>query len=165
MKIGSEVHLTIISLALENSHMIIIYKIFGIQLIIAKYNFKFVKINIFNFLNKLFLKSSAPNNQNANLKPCYFDKLFHNLQMDITRQFFNEYIPKPGKRNVVNQNFWAQMFMNEMSHDYLERLFWVDDDMVEFLKELLTPAFLENTLVIVMGIKTDYYLICFLLNL
>lgn len=40
-----------------------------------------------------------------------------------------------------------------MSHDYLERLFWVDNDMIKLLNETLTPSFLENTLVIIMGIQ------------
>ena len=38
-----------------------------------------------------------------------------------------------------------------MSHDYLERLFWIDDDLLKLLRDLLTETFLRNTLFIIMG--------------
>lgn len=71
------------------------------------------------------------------------------------RSFFKEYLPDP-KRGLVDQNFFSFIFMNEMSHDYLERLFWVDNDMLKFLGELLTPSFIENTLVVLMGKQNNF---------
>ncbi len=41
--------------------------------------------------------------------------------------------------------------VNEMSHDYLERLFWIDDDLVSLLTSLFKPKFLNNTFFIIMG--------------
>ncbi len=51
-----------------------------------------------------------------------------------------------------------------MSHDYLERLYWIDDDLLQFFKDYLTPSFLENTLVITMGNKTKEKISLYLLN-
>ncbi len=66
------------------------------------------------------------------------------------RSLLKEYLPNQNSDHI-SQNFFAYCFMNEMSHDSLERLFWVDDDWLKLFKEMLTPSFLENTLVIVMG--------------
>ena len=41
--------------------------------------------------------------------------------------------------------------INEMSHDYLERLFWIDEDLNKLLEDLFTPSFLDNTMFIIMG--------------
>lgn len=88
--------------------------------------------------------------ENSNPKPCYFEKLLHLTQLDLLLSFFKEYLPNP-HRNVINQNFFSYVFINEMSHDWLERLFWIDDDLLGLFSKILTPSFLENTLVIVMG--------------
>ena len=41
--------------------------------------------------------------------------------------------------------------LNEMSHDYLDRLSWIDDDLEQLLISLFTDTFLNNTLFILMG--------------
>jgi len=38
-----------------------------------------------------------------------------------------------------------------MSHDYLERLFWIENDLKALLQDLFTESFLNNTLLFIMG--------------
>jgi hypothetical protein len=85
--------------------------------------------------------------QNSNEKPCYYDKLLHRVSFDWLRdfeQFYStindEQIPRFGIVKV-----------NEMSHDYLERLFWIDQDLEKLLMDLFTEKFLNNTVFILMG--------------
>jgi len=89
--------------------------------------------------------SSVPNKQNSNLNPCYYDKLYHHLSFDWLREFQQTY----GKSN--GPNTFGIVKSNEMSHDYLERLFWIDNDLKALMKELLTETFLNNTLLVLMG--------------
>lgn len=51
----------------------------------------------------------------------------------------------------TNQNLFGLFKSNEMSHDYLERLFWIDNDLKRLFKTMFTEAFLDNTLFILMG--------------
>ena len=89
--------------------------------------------------------SYSPTKLNSNPKPCYFDKLLHHLTFDWLRMFHKEF---------SNENKTATFGIvksNEMSHDYLERLFWIDDDLKKLLQDLFTESFLERTLFIIMG--------------
>jgi phosphoglycerol transferase MdoB-like AlkP superfamily enzyme len=43
------------------------------------------------------------------------------------------------------------MKMNEMSHDYLERLFWIDYDLKYFFQNLVQQNLLDNTILIFCG--------------
>ena len=106
----------------------------------------------FLYNNHFKLKSIPSYSGYSTPKPCYYEKLLHVLQFDMTRSFLKEYLPsKTQKSDYVNQNFFAYTMMNEMSHDILDRLFWIDDDLLKYLKDILTPSFLENTLVMIMG--------------
>ena len=51
----------------------------------------------------------------------------------------------------TDQNLFGFFKSNEMSHDYLERLFWIDEDLRLLLQGLFTEAFLESTLFVLMG--------------
>jgi len=90
-------------------------------------------------------KSSAPNIGNSNNNPCYYDKLYHLLLFDWLREFQQIY----GQKD--SQNSFGIVKSNEMSHDYLERLAWIDEDLTTLLKDLFTETFLDNTLLILMG--------------
>ncbi len=89
--------------------------------------------------------SSTPNEQNSNLNPCYYDKLYHHLSFDWLRNFQKIYDKNDGP------NTFGILKSNEMSHDYLERLFWIDNDLNAMIKDLLTETFLKNTLMILMS--------------
>ncbi len=88
--------------------------------------------------------SSMPTKLNSNPKPCFYNKLYHQLLFDWLRTFQNVY-------GNSSQGTFGIIKSNEMSHDYLERLFWVDNDLREVLKDLLTETFLNKTLLFVMG--------------
>lgn len=92
--------------------------------------------------------SSPPNKKNSNSKPCYYDKLLHHLTFDWLSEFQREYAPSEDK---TDQNLFGIVKSNEMSHDYLERLFWIDEDLKKMLQGLLTPEFRKNTLFMIMG--------------
>jgi len=90
-------------------------------------------------------KSSKPNILNSNSDPCYYEKLYHKLSFDWLREFHQIY------GSLETQNTFGILKSNEMSHDYLSRLDWIDDDLTLLLKDLFTEKFLENTLLILMG--------------
>ena len=79
-------------------------------------------------------------------KPCYLNKLLHRLSFDWLVQFLNVYHdPK------FNQPTFGILLMNEMSHDYLERLFWIDFDVKEYFEDLLNRGLFNNTILIFCG--------------
>lgn len=84
---------------------------------------------------------------NSNSKPCYYDKLLHFITYDWLNKFESFYQTK-FEKNVPR---FGVVKLNEMSHDYLERLFWIDDDTLQLLKNLFKPKFLDNTLFMIMG--------------
>jgi hypothetical protein len=82
---------------------------------------------------------------NSNPKPCYLDKLLHFLSLDWLKQFLNIHHKKP------NYPTFGIMKLNEMSHDYLERLFWIDYDLKNFFENLFQEHLLNNTILIFCG--------------
>ncbi len=88
--------------------------------------------------------SYPPTKLNSNDKPCYFDKLLHHLTLDWIEKFQETY-------DESHESTFGIFKMNEMSHDYLERLRWIDDDLVNFFKKIFTHNFLERTLFIIMS--------------
>ena len=95
-------------------------------------------------------KTAAPNIQNSNKNPCYYDTLYHKLGFRWLADFLKEYSPSASAAKTT-QNLFGIFKSNEMSHDYLERLFWIDDDLKSLLQEIFTESFLDNTLFILMG--------------
>jgi len=89
---------------------------------------------------------------NSNEKPCYYDKLLHKVSFDWLREFEEFYSTK--NSNQIPR--FGLVKVNEMSHDYLERLFWIDQDLENLLKSLFTEQFLNNTLFILMGISLRF---------
>ena len=90
-------------------------------------------------------KSYAPTKLNSNSKPCYYDKLLHHLTLDWAKEFYSVY-------KSVDNSIFGILKMNEMSHDYLERLEWIDIDLLAFFKHLFQQEdFLKKTLVLFMG--------------
>ena len=83
---------------------------------------------------------------NSNPKPCYLDRLLHMLSLDWLKEFLTVH-----HRPQANNPTFGIMKMNEMSHDYLERLFWIDNDMKNFFEELVNGDLLNNTIVIFCG--------------
>ena len=72
------------------------------------------------------------------------------LQFDWLRRLNEEYsVGNDSKK--IEQNLFGILKSNEMSHDYLERLFWIDGDLHSLFVNLITEKFLDNTLFIVMG--------------
>jgi len=104
--------------------------------------------------------SSMPNKANSNKVPCFYDKLYHMLSFNWLTMFLKEYSPSKNL-SKVDQNLFGIVKVNEMSHDYLERLFWIDDDLLQLFKDIFTESFLDNTLFIVMGkyIKLKFIII------
>jgi hypothetical protein len=82
---------------------------------------------------------------NSNPKPCYLDKLLHFLSLDWLKQFLNIH------HQTLNYPTFGIMKLNEMSHDYLERLFWVDNDLKNFFEDLFQRHLLDNTILIFCG--------------
>ena len=79
---------------------------------------------------------------NSNPKPCYLNKLLHFLSLDWLQQFLNVH------HKTLDYPTFGFMKMNEMSHDYLERLFWIDYDMKMFFENLIRDNLLNNTILI-----------------
>ncbi len=95
--------------------------------------------------------SSEPNKANSNKVPCYYDKLYHMLHLNWLRRLLNEYSPSSDPSTKIDHNLFGIVKVNEMSHDVLERLFWIDDDLLSLFKDIFTESFLDNTLLLVMG--------------
>ena len=97
--------------------------------------------------------SYKPTRLNSNPTPCYYDKLLHLLTFDWLKSMQQFYSLK--NKEFIGEteipNLFGLIKMNEMSHDYLERLFWIDDDLNKLLGDLFTESFLNNTLFIIMG--------------
>ena len=82
---------------------------------------------------------------NSNPKPCYLDKLLHFLSLNWLKDFLHVHHRSP------NYPTFGVMKLNEMSHDYLERLFWIDGDLKQFFEDLVERELLENTILIFCG--------------
>ncbi|CAF4227993.1 unnamed protein product, partial [Rotaria sp. Silwood2] len=82
---------------------------------------------------------------NSNPKPCYLDKLLHFLSLNWLKQFLNVY------HQTSNYPTFGILKINEMSHDYLERLFWIDKDLEKFFQDLYQQNLLDNTIFILCG--------------
>ncbi|CAF0937954.1 unnamed protein product [Adineta ricciae] len=82
---------------------------------------------------------------NSNPKPCYLDKLLHFLSLNWLKDFLQVHHQR------ADHPTFGIMKMNEMSHDYLERLFWIDGDLKEFFEDLTKQHLLDNTIVIFCG--------------
>ena len=82
---------------------------------------------------------------NSNPKPCYLNKLLHHVSLNWLEQFLQVHHKTP------NHPTFGIMKMNEMSHDYLERLFWIDYDLKNFFENLFQEQLLNNTIVIFSG--------------
>lgn len=82
---------------------------------------------------------------NSNPKPCYFNKLLHFLSLEWLEKFLKIHHQTP------DYPTFGIMKMNEMSHDYLERLFWIDNDLHIFFQDLIARNLLDNTIVIFCG--------------
>lgn len=82
---------------------------------------------------------------NSNPKPCYFNKLLHFLSLDWLEKFLRLHHQTP------DHPTFGIMKMNEMSHDYLERLFWIDQDLKTFFQNLIEQHLLDNTILIFSG--------------
>ncbi|CAF5005785.1 unnamed protein product, partial [Rotaria socialis] len=82
---------------------------------------------------------------NSNPKPCYLDELLHRLSLNWLKQFLEVHHKTPDHRT------FGIMKINEMSHDYLERLFWIDKDLETFFQDLFQRNLLDNTILIFCG--------------
>ncbi|CAF0825370.1 unnamed protein product [Rotaria sordida] len=82
---------------------------------------------------------------NSNPKPCYLNKLLHHLSLNWLEKFINIH------HKTSNYPTFGIMKMNEMSHDYLERLFWIDYDLKNFFENLFQKNLLNNTILIFCG--------------
>ncbi|CAF0947831.1 unnamed protein product [Rotaria sp. Silwood1] len=82
---------------------------------------------------------------NSNPKPCYLNKLLHHLSLDWLRDFIDIH------HKTSDYPTFGIMKMNEMSHDYLERLFWIDYDLKQFFENLFQKNLLNNTIIIFCG--------------
>ncbi|CAF1008050.1 unnamed protein product [Adineta steineri] len=82
---------------------------------------------------------------NSNPKPCYLNKLLHFLSLDWLERFLTVHHKTP------DYPTFGIMKMNEMSHDYLERLFWIDYDLKNFFENLFQKNLLNNTILIFCG--------------
>ena len=67
------------------------------------------------------------------------------------QSFENFHLDLEKKHQINNIARFGLVKINEMSHDYLERLFWIDDDMKNLFMGLFSEKFLQNTLFIFMG--------------
>ena len=79
---------------------------------------------------------------NLNNKVKSFQKylsLLHFLSLDWLEQFLNIH------HKTLDYPTFGIMKMNEMSHDYLERLFWIDYDLKNFFENLFQNNLLNNT--------------------
>jgi hypothetical protein len=83
---------------------------------------------------------------NSNPKPCYYNKLLHHLSFEWLKAFENAY------SFVADVPRFGIIKLNEMSHDIMERIFWIDQDLLQLLYDLFNiEGFTENTLFILMG--------------
>jgi hypothetical protein len=82
---------------------------------------------------------------NSNPKPCYLDKLLHFLSLNWLKDFLHIHHQTP------QYPTFGVMKLNEMSHDYLERLFWIDNDLKNFFEDLVDNHLLDNTILIFCG--------------
>jgi Protein of unknown function (DUF229) len=82
---------------------------------------------------------------NSNPKPCYLNELLHMLSLNWLERFLDVH------HHTGDHPTFGVLKMNEMSHDYLERLFWIDNDLKNFFEELVNGNLLENTIVIFCG--------------
>ncbi|CAF4289066.1 unnamed protein product, partial [Rotaria sp. Silwood2] len=82
---------------------------------------------------------------NSNPKPCYLNKLLHYLSLDWLESFINIH------HKTSDYPTFGIMKMNEMSHDYLERLFWIDYDLKTLFENLFQKKLLNNTILIFCG--------------
>lgn len=92
--------------------------------------------------------SYPPSKSNSNLKPCYYNKLIHQLSFDWILEFEKFYSDSKFRQNVPR---FGLIKLNEMSHDYMERIAWIDDDLKQLLVNLFTEKFLDNTFFVLMG--------------
>ena len=92
--------------------------------------------------------SYEPTLFNSNEKPCYFDKLLHKISFDWLKEFEELYSKDEETKSIPR---FGIIKLNEMSHDYLDRLPWIDNDLERLLKDLFTDTYLNNTLFILMG--------------
>ena len=83
---------------------------------------------------------------NSNPKPCYLNKLLHFLSLNWLEQFLRVH-----HHPTAAQPTFGVMKLNEMSHDYLERLFWIDEDLRHFFQTLVESHLLDNTILIICG--------------
>lgn len=95
--------------------------------------------------------SYEPTVYNSNPRPCYYNKLLHKISLEWLKSFEDYHSKFEENNNITNIPRFGFVKINEMSHDYLDRLFWIDDDLVDFFKQLFTDKFLDNTLVIFAG--------------
>ena len=82
---------------------------------------------------------------NSNPKPCYLNELLHTLSLNWLERFLNVH------HQTADYPTFGVLKMNEMSHDYLERLFWIDYDLKYFFENLIQKNLLNNTIVIFCG--------------
>ncbi|CAM4906778.1 unnamed protein product [Rotaria socialis] len=82
---------------------------------------------------------------NSNPRPCYLNKLLHHLSLNWLEQFLSIH------HKTLDYPTFGIMKMNEMSHDYLERLFWIDYDLKSFFENLVQKNLLNNTILIFCG--------------
>lgn len=82
---------------------------------------------------------------NSNPRPCYLNKLLHFVSLNWLEQFLNVH------HQTLDYPTFGILKMNEMSHDYLERLFWIDYDLKNFFENLFEKNLLNNTILIICG--------------
>jgi membrane-anchored protein YejM (alkaline phosphatase superfamily) len=85
-------------------------------------------------------------NGNSNPKPCYLDQLLHTLSLNWLKEFLRVH-----HRASSTYPTFGMIKLNEMSHDYLERLFWIDHDLRSFFENLIDEHLLDNTILIFCG--------------
>ncbi|CAF0896984.1 unnamed protein product, partial [Brachionus calyciflorus] len=88
---------------------------------------------------------------NSNDKPCYYNKLLHKMSTEWLANFEKFHLDLEKEHNIQNIPRFGLVKINEMSHDYLDRLFWIDDDIKNLINDLFTDKFLDKTLFILMG--------------
>ncbi|CAF1200960.1 unnamed protein product [Didymodactylos carnosus] len=81
---------------------------------------------------------------NSNPKPCYLNKLLHHLSLDWLKQFLEVH-------SGIDQPKFGILKLNEMSHDYMERLFWIDHDLKAYLEDFYDRGLLNNTILMFCG--------------
>lgn len=93
------------------------------------------------FWLSLYDSLSYPNtSMNSNPKPCYLNKLLHKVSID----WLDEFLRFHHSADEFSPTFGI-MKINEMSHDYLERSFWIDEDLLQFFRKLFDEKILQKT--------------------